>query len=251
MKKLAVIILLLVLIFAGYSVGKGEEADFSSPQSDVELLAQAFAATGASAGRAEFHAQSVIAPSYYPPRQAEAALEVMAQVFELNIDEYTVCLRSTGHYGYATMSCALSDSVRLRLEVLSLDQETIARIEVRQTNHRGVAALHEQMQRALLALGVAAEDVKITSCLEGYVDARLRDSDKLNIVYSAFKAVDAAYQEGVEVNGIHIWHGWSPSFAHSVNTLRRDVNFGIAFRPESAGSRTIVRVATPVLPGSY
>ncbi len=31
MKKLAVIILLLVLIFAGYSVGKGEEADSSPP----------------------------------------------------------------------------------------------------------------------------------------------------------------------------------------------------------------------------
>lgn len=250
MKKL-VILLLLFLVFTGYSLGKGGETDPCVPQSDVELLGRAFSATGASMTGAEFYAWSVISPSYYSPRQAEAAVEVMAQVFELNSDEYTILLRSTGHYGYATMVCDLSDSTTLRLQVQSLDQETVASIEVRQTNHRGLAVLHAQIQQALLALGVADEDVNITSCLEGNMDARLKDSDKLNIVYSAFKAVEAAYQEGLEVNGVQLWNGRSPLFSQTVSAKRRDVNFGIAFRPESANGRTIVRIATPVLPGSY
>lgn len=250
MKKLA-FILLVFLIITGYSLGGRVEGDQDKPQSDIELLTQAFAATAASTGKAELYAWAVISPSYYSPRQAEAAVETMAQIFELNRDEYTVHLRSTGHYGYATMDYDLSDSTRIRLQVQSLDQKTIANIEVRKTNHRGLAVLHEQVRQALLALGVAAEDVNISSCLEGYLDAKLRDSDKLNIVYSAFKAVNAAYQEGVETNGVAVWNGWSPLFAQSVSTGRGDVNFGIAFRPEGSGNRTIVRVATPVLPGSY
>lgn len=250
MKKL-VVLLMLFLVFTGYSLGKGEEHDSSMPQSDVELLGRAFSATGASVTGAEFYAWSVISTNYYSPRQAEAAVEIMAQVFELGRDEYTILLRSTGHYGYATMDCDLSDSISLRVQVQSMDEKTIASIEVRQTNHRGIATIHSQIQRALLALAVEDEDVNITSCLEGNVDARLRDSDKLNTVYSAFKAVDAAYQEGVEVNGVQVWNGWSPLFSQSITAGRKDVNFGIAFRPESATGSTIVRIATPVLPGSY
>lgn len=249
MKKLAFILLLLAV--AGYSLGRGAGADPPPTRSDIELLAQAFATTGATAGGAVFYAWAVLSPDHYSPVQAEAAVEAMAAVFELNRGEYSVHLRSTGHYGYATMDYDLSDSTSIRLQVLSLAEETIANIEVRKTNQRGLSALHRQICQALLALGVAAEDVKISSCLEGYLDARLKDSDKLNIVFSAFKAVDATYQEGVEANGVSIWNGWSPLFTQSVSTGRGDVNFGIAFRPEGSGRRTFVRIATPVLPGSY
>lgn len=251
MKKVAAI-LALVILYVGWSLGGETQADSQGDAiSDLALLSNAFAATSAASGRAEFHGWSVISSTYFSPREAEAAVEAMAEIFELNRNEYKIYLRSTGHYGYATMDFDLSETVRLRLQVQSLDNETVASIEVYQSNHRGLAATYQQIKQALQAVGAQEEDVKITSCLEGYFDARLRDSDKLNTVYSAFNSVEAVYQEGIDANGVTVWSGWSPLFAHSVSTGHKDVNFCIAFRWEGESKRTLVRIATPVLPGSY
>lgn len=250
MKKFAVV-LVFVLIFISWSLAGETKENTAVQEADLDLLGRAFAATGALAGNAELYAWSVISTTYYSPRQAEAAVEAMAEVFELHRDEYTVFLRSTGHYGYAIMDYDLADSVTLRIQVQSLDKETVASIEIRQTNHRGLSSMYEKISQALLTQGVTSEDVNITSCLEGYMNARLRSSEILNTVYSTFKAVDAKYQEGVEANGVKLWNGWSPLFTQSVSSGHDEINFGIAFRPESGGQKTIVRIATPVLPGSY
>ena len=190
----------------------------TSPKTFRHPVVRSFCRHRAVADAAEISAWAVVAPSHYTPRQAEAAVETMAEAFELNRLEYNVQLRSTGHYGYALLDYELSDTVHLRIQVQSLDTETIACIEIRQTVHRGLETMHRQTLQAFAALGIAAEEVKITSCLEGHVNARLRDSDKLNLVYSAFNAVDAAYQEGVNANGVAVWSGWSPRFAQSVHT---------------------------------
>ena len=137
MKKLAFILLLLAV--AGYSLGRGAGADPPPTRSDIELLAQAFATTGATAGGAEFYAWAVLSPDHYSPVQAEAAVEAMAAVFELNRGEYSVHLRSTGHYGYATMDYDLSDSAVSGSGPVP-GGETIANIEVRKTNQRGITA---------------------------------------------------------------------------------------------------------------
>ncbi|HOB35331.1 MAG: hypothetical protein GX090_04095 [Firmicutes bacterium] len=250
MKKLTAI-MLVILVLTGWYLKREETGPVAEDLSDIQLLSAAFAATGAVADAAEISAWAVVAPSHYTPRQAEAAVETMAEAFELNRLEYNVQLRSTGHYGYALLDYELSDTVHLRIQVQSLDTETIACIEIRQTVHRGLETMHRQTLQAFAALGIAAEEVKITSCLEGHVNARLRDSDKLNLVYSAFNAVDAAYQEGVNANGVAVWSGWSPRFAQSVHTGIGEVNFGVALRRQKDSNRTVVRIATPVLPGSF
>jgi hypothetical protein len=252
MKKLIALIL-LVLLYAGWTMGGDDGGNLAGPEQgeDIGLLRMAFAATGAAVMGAEIHGWSVISDKYYSPREAEAAIEIMAREFELKRAEYSVHLRSTGQYGYAVMEYNLSESVWLRLQVQSLDNETIASVEIRQTNQRDLESRYQKARLALQAVGTSNQEVNITSCLEGYLDARLRDSEKLNLAYAAFNAVEAYYQEGIDSNGIIVWSGWSPLFAHSVETGRKEVNFGIAFRPESGGRRTFVRVATPVLPGSY
>jgi len=251
MKKIAIIIL-LVLIYVGWAYGGGASTDsIYVPGEDIELLRMAFQASSAIPGNAEIYGWSEISSHYYSPREAEAAVEKMAKIFELSRDEYTIHLRSTGSYGYAIMEYDLSESVWLRLQVQSLDNKTIASVEIKQTNHRELESKYQRVKLALQNLGNQEEDVKITSCLEGYMGARLRDSEKLNITYAAFNAVEAIYQEGLNSNGVDVWAGWSPLFGQSVNTGHKDVNFGIAFRSESGSKKTIVRVATPVLPGSY
>jgi hypothetical protein len=249
MKK-AGVLFLLILLCASWTAGRKAEKPAQRPGEDIELLKMAFAATAAAPAGAEISGWAVLAPTYYSPREAEAAVESMARIFELNRNEYTILLRSTGHYGYALMDCDLSDSVSLRVQVQSLDTETIASIEIKQTHHRELELRYRQLKQALLALN-PEEDVKITSCLEGTLNARLRNSERLNLAYSAFSAVEAIFQEGIDASGLAVWSGWSPMFAQVMNTGNKEVNFGIAFRYESGSRKTIVRVATPVLPGSY
>lgn len=248
MKKIAVIILLLIVVF-GWSIMGRAGSEPGAAGSDIDLLKRAFTTTAAEAANAEIVGWAVIAEDYYSPREAEAAVIAMAEVFELNRNEYTVHLRSTGYYGYAVMDYDLSDSVSLRLQVQAVNDETIASVELRQGHHRCLEANYLLVKQALERAG--AQDAKITSCLEGQLDARLRDSEKLNIAYAAFNAVDAVYQEGMESNGVAVWSGWSPLFEHSLNTGRKDVNFGIALRWDSGSRKTVIKVATPVLPGSY
>lgn len=251
MKKFGAVLVLLALI-AGWSLlGRAEADPVPATDTDINLLKRAFSATTAEPGCAEINGWAVLAQDYYSPREAEAIVQGMADVFELNRNEYEIVLRSTGHYGYAIMEFDLSESFWLRLQVQSLDDETIASVEIRQTNHRGLDIAYDQVKRALLAAGAPEQDVKITSCLEGYIDARLRDSEKLNTAYAAFNAVDAVFQEGMDEGGVAVWSGWSPSFIQTVNTGFKDVNFGIALRSKSGSRKTIVLVATPVLPGSY
>jgi len=251
MKKITAVIV-LVLIIGGWSFTRGQEAHPASALAgDVDLLKRAFATTQAAPTNAEISGWAIIADDYYSPRKAEAAIAQMAAAFELNPNEYKVLLRSTGHYGYALVEYDLSENVWLRLQIQALDEETIASVEVRQKNHRGLDTVYLQVQSALLEAGAREENVNITSCLEGYLDARLKNSDILDKVYGAFNAVEAAYQEGIDTGGLAVWSGWSPLFAQSIDSGKKDVNFGISFRFESGRRGTIVRVATPVLPGSY
>ena len=249
MKKFAALIL-LVLLYAGWTLGGGAGDIAPLTGEDITLLRTAFATTAATPTGADIHGWSKISDHYFSPREAEAAVETMAEVFELKRDEYTIHLRSTGHYGYAVVEYNLSNSVWLRLQVQSLDKKTIASVEIRQENHRELEPRYHKVRQAL-QMGNPEVDVKITSCLEGRVDARLRDSEKLNLAYAAFNAVEAVYQEGIDSSGLIVWSGWSSLFSQSIDTGRNEVNFGIAFRNESGNRGTIVRVATPVLPGSY
>jgi|SRR5690554_1778715 len=249
MKRLAFIFALVILYVA--IAGGGQEASSAQGAETITLLKQAFATTAATPGGAELYGWAMVAEEYYSPRQAEEAAAVMASAFELNRNEYKIQLRSTGYYGYAVLEYDLSQDVFLRIQVQSVDDETIASIELRQQHQRGLEKRVEQIQMALESLGIGEKDVKITSCLEGYLDARLGNSEKLNLVYTAFNSVDAEYREGMEEDGVAVWSGWSPQFEQSVSNNRGNINFGIAFRHESGSNKTMVRVATPVLPGSY
>lgn len=249
MKKIAAILVLLLLMFGWSVLGKAGTSMEDVSDSDIALLRRAFSAISAEAGGAEISGWAVIATHFYSPREAEAAVEEMAKTFELNPAEYTIHLRSTGHYGYAVMEYTLSDNVSLRLQVQSLDEETRASVELVQNNFRNLDYNYQQVRDALERVG--GEDVKITSCLEGYMNARLGNGEKLNTVYAVFHALDAIYQEGVESHGVAVWSGWSSLFSQSVNTGRKDVNFGISLRWDNESGRTIVHIATPVLPGSY
>lgn len=249
MKKIAVL-LMLVLLYSGWLLGGENQVASLGYQEDIKLLRQAFGATDANPSGAELYAWVKLGDKYYSPREAEEVVIVLAREFDLNRNEFDIQYRATGHYGYAIVDYDLTETVKLRIQVQSLDKETLASIEIKQQHHRDLEHTYNKVRQALQKQAPLGEEVKITSCLEGYLDVRLRDSEKLNMAYAAFNAVEANFQEGIDTSGVSSLSCWSPLFEQSTSIGHKEVNFGIAFRTAN-NQRTIIRVATPVLPGSY
>lgn len=248
MKKLSWL-LLIVLFVAGWSRwGVGQKN--RPPLTDIELLHTALSAAGAEFQLGELQAWAPISEEYYSLLQMEAAVANIAKAFDLNRHEYEINSRSTGQYSCASMECHLSDGTFLRLAVNSLAQGTTAEVSIILSNEN-MGYYFAHLKAAFAAAGAKGEDVKITSCLEGSLDARLRSSEQLNIVYTVFKATDVVYRGAIEANGVSQWSGWSTRFASSADTGEKQINFCISLRWDADSGKTIIRVATPVLPSSY
>lgn len=243
--------MLLILVLVASQLYSLSRSALSQSADDFSLLRKALAATGAHAVSAEIQAWCEIADYYYSPREAEAAVTEMAEAFEISPLELKIILRSTGHYGYAVAEFNLAPDVWVRFQIQSLDNATVAAVELIQHHHRELSYRWQQVQNAVDAVNVGAGQVKITSCLSGQVNARLMESEKLNLVYAAFNAVQADYQQGTETGSAYVWSGYSPLFSSVAETARHRISFTMSIKTNKDSGFTVVRVATPVLPGSY
>lgn len=243
--------ILLIMVFAGTQVYSRARSGEALAKDDIALLQQALKATGARPLAAEIHGWCQIAGRYFSPREMEEAVKKMAGVFEINPLELTLILRSTGQYGYAVADFPLTPDVSVRFQVQSVDSRTIAMVELSQEHQRELDYRWQQVHDAIATVNADAGQVKITSCLTGKVSARLRESDKLNLVYAAFNAVQAVYRQGASAGGSDVWSGFSPLFSDAAETAREKISFSVAIKRTGDSGGSIVRVATPVLPGSY
>lgn len=247
MKKLG-LLLLIVMLVAGWSRwGVGEKA--RPPHTDIALLQTALSAAGAEPHGGELHAWAEISGDSYSLLHTEAAAATIATAFGLNRHEYDINTRSTGRHICASMEGNLPDGAILRLAVNSL-ASTTAEVSLFLSNEN-MESYFTQLKAAFAAAGAEEENIKITSCLEGSLDARLRGSEKTNIIYTVFKATEAVYRGAIEAKGVSQWSGWSALFANSADTGEKKVNLCISLRWDADSAKTIIRVATPVLPSSY
>lgn len=242
---------LLLILLAGTNVYSRARTGEEMATDDISLLQQALKATGARPVSAEIHGWCQIAPRYYSPREMEKAVKQMAEVFEISPLELSIILRSTGQYGYAIADYPLTADISVRFQVQSVDSTTVAMVELCQSHQRELGYRWQQVHDAIATVNADAGQVKITSCLAGEVSARLRESDKLNLAYAAFNAVQAVYRQGAVAGGSDVWSGFSPLFSDAAETAREKISFSIAIKSNGDTSGSVVRVATPVLPGSY
>lgn len=246
MKKVWAIILIF-LVLAGWSRWEGQGEPLAAC-SETELLATALSAAGAQPMRGELHAWAR-SSGESSLLELEAAVADIAKGFGFNRQEFDINSRSSGQYAYAQMEGDLGTGV-LRVTATSLYSETTVEVNLYQTAE-GLAPQVSRLTNAFAALGEAGEHVKITTCLEGPLNARLKSSDKLNLVYVVFDSLNAAYRGAIEANGISQWSGWSPLFSDAVDAGGKQVNFGLSLRWDADANKHILRVATPVLPSSY
>ena len=247
MKKISAIILVF-LVLAGWSRwGAKEEAPATS--SEIELLSGALSAAGAQPLGGELHAWAR-SSGESSLLEIEATVEAMVREFGLKRQEYEINSRSSGQYTYAQMEGDLGSGV-VRVTATSQGLETTIEVDLYQCPVEELAAKASCLKKAFATLGAAGKDVKITTCLEGTLNARLKNCDKLNLVYVVFNSIKANYRGAVEAKGVSQWSGWTPLIPDAVDAGGKLGNFGLSLRWEADASMHILRVATPVLPSSY
>lgn len=246
MKKISLLLLIAVLVM-GWSHW-GRELSVPLPLDELGLLQTALRATGAAPLTGELQAWVQVRREKCSLPQVEATLEGIASAFGLSRHEYDILTRSTGEYTWSSLDSALPDGGYLRLTVYSLGQATTAEVSIFNCPAQAMAQCHSQLKRALTLAGASGENVSITLCLEGSVNDRLRGGEKLNTVYSAFAAIGAIYRGAVEANGISQWSAWSNRLSAAVAAGEKQVNFGLSLYWDASAAKTVIRVATPVIP---
>lgn len=247
MKKLWAVILVFLVLTGWSRWGAKEEAPATS--SEIELLSTALSAAGVQPLGGELHAWAK-SRGESSLLELEAAVEAIVREFGLKRQEYDINSRSSGQYAYAQMEGDLGSGM-LRVTATSLGPETTIEVDLYQCQVEDLAAKAYNLKKAFASLGEAGKDVKITTCLEGTLNARLKNSDKLNLVYVVFNSINATYRGAVEAKGISQWSGWTPLIPDAVDAGGKQVNFGLSLRWDADASKHILRVATPVLPSSY
>jgi hypothetical protein len=247
LKKISAIILVVMLVAGWSRWGAKEEA--IPPSSEIEVLESALSAARAQPLRGELHAWAEINGDG-SLLELESAVAVIVKEFGLNRQEYDINSRSNGQYAYAHMEGDLADGV-LKVTATSVAMETTVEVSIFQNRAEGLGLHVSRLKTAFTLLGEEGKNVKITTCLEGTLNARLKDSDKLNFVYVVFNSINAIYRGAVEAKGISLWSGWSPLISDAVDAGGKQVNFCLSLRWDADVCKNIIRVATPVMPSSY
>ncbi len=247
MKKISAIILVVMLVAGWSRWGAKEEAP--PPCSEIEVLELALSAAEAQPLGGELHAWAEINGDR-SLLELEAIVAAFAKEFGLNRQEYDINSRSNGQYAYANMGGDLADGT-LRVTATSLATQTTVEVSVFQSKAEGLGLNVSRLKTAYTFLGEEGKNVKIITCLEGTLDARLIVSDKLNFAYVVFNSINAKYRGAVEAKGISLWSGWSPLIPGAVDAGGKQVNFCLSLRWDADACKNIIRVATPVMPSSY
>lgn len=248
MKRLSMFALVIALILGWSHWGKSQELGATT---DLELLQMALTAAEANVWVGELNVWAAASYQVDSLTEIEELLTTIAGALGLNRHQYDLDIYSNGALYWGETKLALPDGGDLSLFARSQGQETCIQVSICQCPPEQMETYSSGLKEVFATIGLASENVKLTTCLEGLLNARLRTSERLDLAYKVFAATEMVYRGAIEAKGIYQWFGWSPGFGTTAETEKGSVNFGISIRWDAVRGQTVIRVATPVLPSSY
>lgn len=244
MKRLSLLLMVIMLVL-GWSRWGGSQGQNTTDH--IQLLLEAMAECGGQPLTGELYSWAVL-PEEATLRRTEELIETIARALGVTRHQYELSVRSNGKIVWGEIETDLQEGGYFRLSLSSQGQNTGIEARILQCPPEKMGDCYRALETGLLAVGLAYEKVKITTCFEGLMNARLSNSEKLDLIYRVFKVTDTTYRGAIEGKGVSQWFGWSPRFKVFAETEKGSVNLGVSLRRDSQGTHTIIRVATPVLP---
>lgn len=244
MKRLSLFFMVIMLV-AGWARWGGSQEQIAAD--DSELLLAAIAESCGQPVRGELYSWAVL-PERATLLQTEELIETIAGAMGITRHQYDLSVRSNGKTVQGEIETDLAGGGCLRLFLSSQGENTGIETRVLRCPPERMGDCCRNLENALLKSGVAPEEVKITTCFEGLLNARLSNSEKLDLIYRIFRGTETTYRGAIETKGISQWFGWSPQFKNQEETEKGMVNLGVSFRWDGEEACTVIRVATPVLP---
>lgn len=92
---------------------------------------------------------------------------------------------------------------------------------------------------------------RISTCLIGWLDGKLRDGDQRDILQSAFKVVDGKIIDKLELEHLDSYTGFTSGIDDWLQVGGEKVNINIAIRYSQYDNRTYVIIGSPIITREY
>lgn len=222
------------------------------PVTVADPLGRAFQATGAELAKAYVTGRAELTAEEYEPDKAVKILKVIAARMDISLPAAAIERQDSDYQECFKLS--FSDESR----------QTVISLIRRREGQNGASVIIHNIQKYPQYQDIAAvknniyeilqifnSSPLITTCLEGYLDGKLRKGEWEFCLKDSFAAVGARRISGLD-NGTYMSHiGYSALLPEKITAGGEDVNFNVAMRYHSFDNRTYVTIGSPLIAVDY
>lgn len=224
-----------------------------------EQLGTAMAATGASLQEVSVNGWAKLPSAQLSDAQLKEIVQTCMAQLDIKPEDYKITANQTAQH-----SLIRADTVGAKFRAVAIAQ--VVHIKDPMTGERQAEAylvvnidgasqsdlvIPDWRQKISAAINNFNGSPRITTCLVGWLDGKLKDEDLGNNLNKAFKAVDADVVDTLSSANFVSYTGYSPAIDESLQYDGKKVNLNMAMRYSPQDNRTYVIIGSPVITKEY
>jgi hypothetical protein len=242
-------VLFILLFVSSFAMIKATPAALRDP------LYTAMQATGAHVGNYNMNAWAKLPKGQENDSQLQKIVENAMEQMGIGIEDYRVVHQQRG-----THRTVQAESVNRDFHVTAIakvipneqnaDLETylVVNIESELETPPSISEMQEKINKIIQKNGGYP---KISTCLMGWLDGKLRAGERNEILQKAFMVVDGAISDKLELEQFVSCTGFSSRIEDWVQVGDKKVNINMAMRYSQYDNRTYVLIGSPIITREY
>lgn len=252
--KLFGLILIISIALFSTSLLYTKYAHSSSPSQDMAaLVSKAFTATGAKQTGYSVHDWSVIDEQYHTKQDLHTLGDRLNQT--LQIQNPQVFESANGNQNVFQIRGKWDTNTSISMELTSMqfpgkNPQTTLVIRAEST----ATSLHElavNMDQIKSTIAVTKARPQISTCIQGFLDDRMNNVERNQLISNTLRSVNAKELEGVRSDLVASISGYSPLSQDFIVTNGKKMNLQVAIHYDSYRHQTQVLVGSPIVTIEY
>lgn len=252
MKKLAYTVLLICLII-GVIYAYPVNSSFAKEMHMGDMLNHAYEATQADPTGYYVHDWSVVNASFVGMEELMTMAKQVNTVLQIpNPQEYKSQIGKQnvyqlhGKWGADTDVSLIFNS--MNLEEHPAQTTMVIKIEREGRNVKDITQSIEKVKKSAAKISVTPQ---ISTCIKGFMDDRIKPTDRDQLIKRVFSSVHANEIEGIRSDLLTSVSGYSPLTKEHIMTNEKKMNLQIVVQWDEYQKRTLVLVGSPIVTIEY